>query len=196
MYCVVMQGLTVLLLELSIGGIHLTVNKVHVESCINKLIKWLQSMKTVDAVSESAYNVVAKVLSKQSEEEAAARQMPQPQQQYNQHDFAIDPNLQPQYVPPLVSDSLNNVWPSSGTFTSGAYYPQANTGNFYPDDMSGTDYLNDPDAGLFEFGQPQMNLFYRNPYETTFDHWEWDPSAFEGQDQGPGPGSGPDQQQN
>ncbi|KAI0576804.1 fungal specific transcription factor domain-containing protein [Pyrenophora tritici-repentis] len=75
----IMQGLTVFLLELALDGVHLTGDKSQVASCIDKLIAWLQSMGTVDAVSKSAYDVVAKVLSKQKEKDAAARQMPQPQ---------------------------------------------------------------------------------------------------------------------
>jgi hypothetical protein len=74
-----MQALTVLLLELSLDGIHLTVEKSYVTSCVDKLIRWLSSMKSVDAISESAYNVVARVLNKQSKKEAAHRQLPQPQ---------------------------------------------------------------------------------------------------------------------
>jgi hypothetical protein len=42
-----------------------------------------------------------------------------------------------------------------------------------------------------DFGQP-LNLFYGNPYEATFDQWEWDPAASEdldlGQQQGPSGG--------
>jgi hypothetical protein len=70
-----MQALTVLLFELSLDGIHLTIDKSHITSCVDKLIRWLGSMKSLDAVSESAYNVVARVLNKQSKQEAAHRQL-------------------------------------------------------------------------------------------------------------------------
>ncbi|PZD23065.1 fungal specific transcription factor domain containing protein, partial [Pyrenophora tritici-repentis] len=157
---IIMQSLTVLL-ELSLGAIHLAVNKSHVTSCVDKLIRWLQSMKLVDAVSGSAYNVVAKILSKQSEEEAAAKEMPKPQpttdgqQQYSPHNVT-PASQQKHYVQPLISESLNSMWPSSdafssGAFSNGAFLPQSNTGNFYPDDISGASYFNDSNAGLYEF---------------------------------------------
>ena len=210
-----MQGLTVLLLELSLGGIHLTINKSHVTKCVDKLIRWLDSMKPVDAVSASAYDVVAKVLSQQSEEEAAAKEMPQPppqptthgEQQYSPYEANVtsqkqQEQQQQQYAQPLTSEQMNITWPSadvfgSGGLSSGAFLPQSNTSNFYMDDISGTNYFNDPDAGIYEFGQPRMNMFYGNPYQTTFDQWEWDASAFEeGQGQSQGQGQGQGQNQN
>jgi len=203
----------VLLLELSLGGIHLTINKSHVTLCVDKLIRWLDSMKPVDAVSASAYNVVAKVLSQQTEEEAAAKEMPQPppqpttdgEQQYSPYNAAVA-SQQPhhhhqhhqQYAQPFTSEQMNIAWPSAdvfgnGTLGSGTFLPQPDTSNFYTDDVLGTNFFNDPDAGIYEFGQPRMNMFYGNPYQSTFDQWEWDTSAFEegqgqGQDQGQGQG--------
>ncbi|CAA9957039.1 Fungal-trans multi-domain protein [Pyrenophora teres f. maculata] len=194
----IMQGLTVLLLELSLDGIHLTGDKSHVTSCVDKLIGWLQSMGTVDAVSKSAYGVVAKVLSRQKEKDAAEKQMPQPQpmtedrQGYSPQGFTLEPQPQPQsqpeFVQSLAPDPMDTFWPGSNAFAGGAFFPQDNTGNFYPNDVPGTEFLNDPGAGLIEYGQPQMNLFYGNPYQMTFDNWEWDPAAFEGHDQDQGQG--------
>ena len=215
-----MQGLTVLLLELSLGGIHLTMDKSHATKCVDKLIRWLDSMKPVDAVSASAYDVVTKVLSQHSEEEAAAKEMPQPppqptthgEQQYSPYkaDVASQQQQQQQqeqqqqhYSQPFTSEQMNITWPSadvfgSGALSSGAFLAQPDTSNFYMDGISGTNYFNDPDAGIYEFGQPRMNMFYGNPYQTTFDQWEWDASAFEegqGQDQSQGQGQNQNQNQ-
>ncbi|KAI4947245.1 hypothetical protein J4E91_006595 [Alternaria rosae] len=190
---IIMQALTVLLLELSLDGIHLTVEKSHITSCVDKLIRWLSSMKSVDAVSESAYNVVARVMNKQTKEEAAHRRLPQPQptdqyqKQQGVEDMAFDPQqpYQP-YSQPLTLQQSGVAWPSADPMNSNIY-SQSNTGNFYLYDVSGTEYLNDPTAGLTDFGQP-LNLFYGNPYESTFDQWEWDPAAFLDPDQPPGQG--------
>ena len=58
----------------------------------------------------------------------------------------------------------------------------------WPNYVSGSEYLNDPNAELMDFDQP-LNMFYGNPYEATFDQWEWDPAALEdpdlGQQRGP-----------
>lgn len=187
---IIMQALTVLLLELSLDGIHLTVEKSHVTSCIDKLIRWLNAMKAVDAVSESAYNVVARVMSKQTKEKAAQRQLPQPQptelHQKQQHAEYMAFESQQQYRPssqPLTLQQSDVAWASADPFDSNIY-SQSNTGNFYPNNVPGGEYLNDPTARLMEFGQP-LNLFYGNPYESTFDQWEWDPTAFQDLDQPP-----------
>jgi len=188
-----MQALTVLLLELSLDGIHLTVEKSHVKTCVDKLIRWLNSMKPVDAVSENAYNVVARVMNKQTKEEAARRQLPQlqatdqHQKQQDVENMAFDSQqpYQP-YSQPLTLQQSDVAWPSADPFNSNIY-SQSNTGNFYLYDASGGDYLNDPTAGLTDFGQP-LSLFYGNPYESTFDQWEWDPAAFLDPDQRPGQG--------
>ncbi|KAI2486286.1 fungal specific transcription factor domain containing protein [Pyrenophora tritici-repentis] len=157
----IMQGLTVFLLELALDGVHLTGDKSQVASCVDKLIAWLQSMGTVDAVSKSAYDVVAKVLSKQKEKDAAARQMPQPQpitedqQGYGAQDFALEqppqPQPQPEFVRALVPEPMDDLWPGSDTFAGGPFFPQDNAGNSYRNDVSGTEYLNDPGASLMEY---------------------------------------------
>ncbi|KAL1794280.1 hypothetical protein ACET3X_007701 [Alternaria dauci] len=169
----IMQALTVLLLELSLDGIHLTIEKSHITSCVDKLIRWLSSMKSVDAISERAYNVVAKVLSKQSKQDAAHRQLPQPQptdqhqKQHHTQDTTADLQQQhPSYSQPLALQQLDVVWPAADPFNSNDSYTQSNTGNFYHSDIS------------------PLNLFYGNPYEATFDQWEWDPAAFEDLDLG------------
>ncbi|KAI4703708.1 hypothetical protein J4E89_009931 [Alternaria sp. Ai002NY15] len=190
---IIMQALTVLLLELSLDGIHLTVEKSHITACIDKLIRWLNSMKPVDAVSENAYNVIARVMNKQTKEEAARRRLPQPQmtdQHQKQQDiehmtFDSQQRYQP-YSQPLTLQQSDVAWPSADPFNSNIY-AQSNTGNFDLYDAPGGDILNDPTTGLTEYGQP-LNLFYGNPYESTFDHWEWDPAAFQDPDQQGYPG--------
>jgi hypothetical protein len=82
------------------------------------------------------------------------------------------------YSQPLALQQSGVVWPTTDPSNSNDFYSQSNTDNFYSDDVSGSGYLNDPNAGLMDFGQP-LNLFYGNPYEATFDQWEWDPAVFE-----------------
>ncbi|CAN9474373.1 unnamed protein product [Alternaria alternata] len=195
----IMQALTVLLLELSLDGIHLTVEKSHVTSCVDKLIRWLSAMKSVDAISESAYNIVARVLNKQSKQEAAHRQLPQPQptDQHQQQRQAQDTTLELQqqyqsYSQPLALQQSGVVWPTTDAFNSNDFYSQSNTGNFYSNNVSGSEYLNDPNAELMDFDEP-LNMFYGNPYEATFDQWEWDPAAFENPDLGQQRGPSGDQ---
>jgi hypothetical protein len=57
-----MQSMTVFLLELSLGGIHLTMKRSLITDCVDKLMRWLQSMVVNDAVSERAYQLLLKVL--------------------------------------------------------------------------------------------------------------------------------------
>ncbi|KAI4667472.1 uncharacterized protein J4E79_002160 [Alternaria viburni] len=162
-------------------------------ACIDKLIRWLNSMKPVDAVSENAYNVIARVMNKQTKEEAARRRLPQPQitdQHQKQQDiehmaFDSQQRYQP-YSQPLTLQQSDVAWPSADPFNSNIY-SQSNTGNFDLYDAPGGDILNDPTTGLTEYGQP-LNLFYGNPYESTFDHWEWDPATFQDPDQQGYPG--------
>ncbi|KAI1517884.1 hypothetical protein Ptr86124_003185 [Pyrenophora tritici-repentis] len=124
--------------------------------------------------------------------------MPQPQpitedqQGYGAQDFALEqppqpqPQPQPEFVRALVPEPMDDLWPGSDTFAGGPFFPQDNAGNSYRNDVSGTEYLNDPGASLMEYGQPQMQLFYGNPYQMTFDNWDWDPAAFENYDQDQG----------
>jgi hypothetical protein len=183
----VMQGLTVLLLELLLDGFHLTVDKSYVSSCAEKLIQWLASMSSVDAVSLRAYEIVSKVLQNQSEAEADSKQLPRPSVDRLSEQMAT---LESQsYQPPTSQQQTETVWSDFNTFSSGESFSQAQMGNFYPNDISGGEYLNDPSAGLFDFGQPMLQMYYGNPYQ-TFDHWEWNPYNFEDQDQGQYPEQG------
>jgi hypothetical protein len=187
----VMQALTVLLLELSSDGAHLTIDKKSVTACTEKLIKWLQSMAPADGVSERAYNIVCKVVNKQDQTRAMSKLMPHLppkndlQSQHGAKSSTLDPQ-QPTHLPeePSISQQPEISWPNVDAFNTNSFYSMSNTGNFYPNDMSGTEYLNDPHAGLYEFGQPQMSLFYGNPYQASFD--EWDPAVFGEQEESQG----------
>ena len=189
-----MQALTVLLLELSLNCMHLTVHKSHVTSSVDKLIGWLDAMRSVDAVSQSAYSIVTKVLNKQSQHNAAEKGMPRPsvaeapQRQNFGTSESISGPQQPNsmYGEPPTSQNMDGAWFGSDVFNSGPYFSQPNAGIFYPGDVFGSDYLNDPDAGAFEFGQPQMGLFYGNPYSASLDQWNWDHAAFDDSGQGLG----------
>jgi hypothetical protein len=190
----VMQALTVLLLELSLDGAHLTTDKQYVTACAEKLITWLESMAPADGVSERAYNIVCKVVNKQDQTRAMSRLMPHPPpfKDYQQPQDAAKSSAldlqQPIHLTeePSTSQQPEDSWPSVDAFNNNSFYSMSNTGSFYPNDMSGSEYLNDPDAGLYEFGQPQMSLFYGNPYPANIDEWEWDPTVFgeQGESQG------------
>ncbi|KAH6870213.1 hypothetical protein BKA58DRAFT_401773 [Alternaria rosae] len=156
---IIMQALTVSLSELPLDGIDLTIDESHVASCVDKLVQWLGSMKSLDAVSESAYNVVAKILNKQSKQEAAHRQLsqPQPTDPYQQPHDAQDTTVNPQqqYQPYSQSRKVQQTyvaWPCADPFHSNSFYPQSNTDNFHLKKVSGFEYLNNPNAGLIDFG--------------------------------------------
>ncbi|KAL6157311.1 hypothetical protein ACJQWK_06754 [Exserohilum turcicum] len=200
----IMQGLTVLLLELSLNCAHLTIEKSHITSCVDKFMRWLESMKSIDEVSESAYSVVSKVLNKQTPEEAARKQLPYLQSApgYERHGYNIqDPSLGPQvpfqmHSQPSSLQQMHHAWPGSDAFTNAPYFSQPDASGFYHSNLPSTEYLNDPHASLYQFGQPQMNLFYGNPYPATMDQWDWDSMTADdtahgpGQQQNPGQGFG------
>ncbi|KAF1945717.1 hypothetical protein EJ02DRAFT_509382 [Clathrospora elynae] len=181
----IMQSLTVLLIELGIGGVHLTADKSHITACVEKLIAWLRSMNSIDAVSERAYNMVASVLNKQDQAQAVEKQMPRPSMEETHHkqydERAPETNAQhPGYNEPPARQ-LENSWPNDRIHDS-ALYSESNAGNLYPNDMSGSEFLNNPGAGLFDFTQMELTSFYGNPYQVNFDQYDWNPAESENQD--------------
>jgi hypothetical protein len=128
---VVMQAITVLLLELAQGAIHWPTDPSNIATCVEKLTRWLKAMKSNDVVSERAYNVVCKMLGKyeQSREDVATGQWAaeMAEQPYNEPTAAFYMDSQPyndldlQYLQEtLCLDTCSND----------DYYPQANSGNF------------------------------------------------------------------
>lgn len=196
-----MQALTPLLIELSLDCVHLTIDMSHVTSCVEKLIAWLHSMKTVDAVSESAYNVVTKVLSRQRSEDAAKKQMPHPEhtQALGRQEYGPlqqQPGSQQSYQitnHPHQLQQIEHAWPGPDELGSMPYFPQPDIGRFYQNNAPSSEYLTSSNTGIHEFGQPQMSLFYANPFMATMDQWDWDSMAVE--DTGHGHGQGMHQYQ-
>lgn len=197
----IMQALTPLLIELSLDCVHLTIDMSHVTSCVEKLIAWLHSMKTVDAVSESAYNVVTKVLSRQRSEDAAKKQMPHPEhtQALGRQEYGPlqqQPGSQQSYQitnHPHQLQQIEHAWPGPDELGSMPYFPQPDIGRFYQNNAPSSEYLTSSNTGIHEFGQPQMSLFYANPFMATMDQWDWDSMAVE--DTGHGHGQGMHQYQ-
>lgn len=195
-----MQALTVLLIELSLDCVHLTFDKSHITSCVNKLIKWLESMKTVDAVSEGAYNVVTEVLMKQSSDEAAKRHMPhlRPAEEPIQQEpgtMQQAPCLPQAYQTPIHPHTLQhmeNAWPGSEAANRMPYLSQPDTANFYQHNVPNFEYLAGSDPGLYEFGQPQMSLFYGNSYSVMMYQWDWESMAVDDRGQRHGPSQYPE----
>ncbi|RAR10623.1 fungal specific transcription factor domain-containing protein [Stemphylium lycopersici] len=150
-------------------------------------MRWLDAMRSVDAVSQSAYSIVTKVLNKQSQQNAAHNAMPRPTitnapEQRSYGTLESIPGHQQSnriYGEPSTPQNMDSTRFGSDVFNSGPYFSQPDAGNFYPGDVSGSGYSNDPNAGAFEFGQPQMGLFYGNPYSATLDQWNWDNTAFD-----------------
>jgi hypothetical protein len=174
-----MQGLTVLLLELSQDGVHLTIDKQYVMDHAKKLMRWLRSMAPVDQVSGRAHEIVAKILNNQNQSQAMSGHIPHPPMEEHTQSSNLEPQQQFRSgKAPATSQQAEMPWPSANAFDSNAfdsnafdsnsYYSLSNTGNYYPNDQSGSEYFSDPNAGLHEFGQPQMSLFYRNPYMGDF----------------------------
>jgi hypothetical protein len=136
---VVMQAITVLLLELAQGTIHWPTDPSNIATCVEKLTRWLKAMSSNDVVSERAYNIVCKMLSKhkQSREDVATGQLAtEMEQPYNE--------------------------PAAASYMAS----QANSGNF--DLNSQARPLNKPPAD-FLFGQTQLPLFFGDHFMTKFD---------------------------
>jgi hypothetical protein len=157
-------------------------------------------MRSVDAVSSRAYDIVIKVLNKQNERQGDSKplsRLPKDEQYTEQavipdmlyHASAQLPAMQHQ-TPEDQQPQTEFGWSGLDAFSMGDMFPQFQMGNFYANDASGSEYLNDPDAGLIDFGQPMMQMYYGNPYQ-TFDHWELDIPTFE--DQGSGQYQGQEQ---
>ncbi|KAJ6202859.1 hypothetical protein J3E72DRAFT_435556 [Bipolaris maydis] len=192
----IMQALTPLLIELSLDCVHLTIDKSHVTSCVEKLIAWLHSMKTVDAVSESAYNVATKVLSRQRPEDATKKQMPHPEhhQALGRQEYGPlqqQPDSQQSYQiasHPYPLQEMEYAWPGPDELNSMPYFPQPDARRFYQNNAPSSEFLHNSNTGMHEFGQPQMSLFYANPFTATMDQWDWDSTAGEDTGHGHGPG--------
>ena len=150
---VVMQAITVLLLELAQGAIHWPKDPSNIATCVEKLTRWLKAMKSNDVVSERAYNIVRKMLGKckQFGEDVATGQWTakMAEQPYN------DLDLQCLHVTPCLD-----------TYSNDDCYSQANSGNF--DLNSQARPLNEPPAD-FLLSQTQLPLFFGNHFMTKFD---------------------------
>jgi hypothetical protein len=174
-----MQGLTVLLLELSQDGVHLTIDKQYVMGHAKKLMRWLRSMAPVDQVSDRAHEIVAKILNNQNQSQAMSDHIPHPPMEEHTQSSNFEPQQQFRNgKAPVTSQQAEMPWPSANAFDSNSFYSLSNTGNYYPNDQSGSEYFSDPNAGLHESGQPQMSLFYGNPYMGDFGQSQWDQAIF------------------
>ncbi|KAF1911323.1 hypothetical protein BDU57DRAFT_412237, partial [Ampelomyces quisqualis] len=60
---IIMQALTVMLLELAQRTSNLSEDPSHLVSCVEDLVEWLKVMKAVDGVAQNAYNVICEMLS-------------------------------------------------------------------------------------------------------------------------------------
>ena len=185
-----MQSMTVFLLELSLGGVHLTVTKSLITACVDKLMRWLQSMAVNDAVSERAYQILLKVLNKHdhtarvntSEHVVGKPAQPYPPGPQDVLGAAPQNNTEQASaftLPPATYDSEMDdpsalyeqaIWP--GNVFNGDFYSQANNGNFDLNSLS--DFFQEP------LEAAQMPMHYGSLYTADFDQcMDWDPYSTE-----------------
>lgn len=202
-----MQALTVLLIELSLDCVHLTVNKSHITSCVDRLIKWLESMKTVDAVSEGAYNVVIKVLSKRGPDDAAKKPTPHvrpaeeliPQGPRTMQQVQDLPQTYQVISHPPAMQHMDNAWPGSEAASGMFYFSQPDTGSFDQNTVPSSEHLAGPNAGFYEFGTSQVYTGFHETSSSGAGQWDWEsmtvdegghghgPPQYQGQNLGGGP---------
>jgi hypothetical protein len=182
-----MQSMTVFLLELSLGGVHLTMKRSFITASVDKLMRWLQSMMVNDAVSERAYQILLKVLNKHdptAHVNTSEHVVGTPAQSYpprpqdvlraaprNNTEQASAFNLPPATYDSIMDDPSTlyeqAIWPDN-VFNSD-FYSQANNGNFDLNSLS--DYFQGP----IEAGPAQMPMHYGSSYTSDFDHcMDWD----------------------
>jgi hypothetical protein len=188
-----MQGLMVLLLELSMDGAHLTTDKEFVKNRAEQLVAWLQSMAIVDGVSAHAHAIVSAVLDKQDPAQAMKKHMPHPRmdEAYRQEEpYTFDAQQQYYENNSLATfDDTNMAWPYADAFRSSSFYSLANTGAFYPSEQFGAQCFDQSDAGPSEV---QTSMPGGLPFAVDFGTWPWDLVQEEvhrqGQDQDQGGG--------
>ncbi|CAG5137217.1 uncharacterized protein ALTATR162_LOCUS54 [Alternaria atra] len=164
---IIMQAITVLLLELAQGAIHWPTDPSNIATCVGKLTRWLKAMKSNDVVSERAYNIVCKMLGKheQSREDVATGQWAaeMAEQPYNEPTAAS-------YMASQPYDDLDLQYlqetPCLDTYFNDDYYSQANSGSFDLNSLAWP--FNEPPAD-FLFGQAQLPLFFGNHRMANFD---------------------------
>jgi hypothetical protein len=185
-----MQSLMVLLLELSVDGVHLTMDKEVVKTRAEQLVAWLQCMAVVDNVSERAHTIVSQILDKQDPDQAMRKHMPHPRmdqahQEKESHTF----EEQQQFYENndlATFEPTNMSWPSADAFNSSSFFSLDNTGAFYPSDRFGAQYFNEPDGDPSEV---PTSMAGGDMFPVDFAAWQWDPALvgmqgeIQGQDQ-------------
>lgn len=164
---IIMQAITVLLPELAQGAIHWPTDPSNIATCVEKLTRWLNAMKSNDVVSERAYNIVRKMLGKheQFREDVATGQWAT--------EMGEQPYNEPVAASYMASQPYNNLdlqylqkTTCLDTCFNDDYYSQANSEKF---DLSSQAWpLNKPPAD-FLLGQAQLPLFLGDHSMANFD---------------------------
>jgi hypothetical protein len=162
-----MQALTVMLSEMAQGTSSLSEETLEISTCVEKLVRYLEKMKTVDAVAENAYSVVCSMLRKH--EKFARRLVPgqwlHETMQSLDHDLNAFANMPSQENTQMDHQYFPQSAASPALFDAGC----CATGNEGLVDLQNpTDPLNQPFSS-YQFGQTQYPIFYGDQPMTSFD---------------------------
>ncbi|KAH6362249.1 hypothetical protein HBI34_179430 [Parastagonospora nodorum] len=183
---ILMQAITVLLLELEQGKSRLSEDPLDITICVGKITRWLIVLKTVDSVAGSAYEKVRNLLSKC--DQFSRRLVPGPWideiMQPTEHEQTFFENTGAHFSLDTGSRNFADMPYSSIPFGNGY--------NTTTDDSTlSISNLEDPlhyHSDGFQFSQSQFPLFYVNNFATLFDQdtnygfadnfnvGEWDPT--------------------
>lgn len=162
---IVMQSVSVLLLEMTYEGNDLKDDKADLMGCVKKMIRWLRAMKANDPVAKRAYNVVWKILKSYAPSLAH-----QANELLNED---VEPPHQDQtnrYLPESFEQAQSGPWQPAVFANSSVGPPAVFDSNFLQqqptDSLSGHGYAPDP---YFTMEQMQMPTTFGNPFFTTFD---------------------------
>jgi hypothetical protein len=153
-----MQALTVLLLELSQGAVHLEADATVADACVGKLTGWLRDMMPNDDVANRAYRMMQEILGNNERGQQAEDIMDQ------QHDTKTSEMAWNTDNNPGTQHFDQEIGPNV-PFNDN-YYRQENGENANLDALSWP--LNESFT-FYLFGQSQTPLFFGNQYMSNFD---------------------------
>jgi hypothetical protein len=156
-----MQALTVMLSELAQGTSSLSEETLEISACVEKLVRYLEKMKTVDAVAENAYSVVCSMLRKH--EKFSRRLVPGQWLHETTRPLDPDPNAY------ANMPSQENTHIGHHYFPQGAVSPAPFDDGCYTTGNEGLVDLQNPTDPLNQFGQTQYPIFYGYQPMTLFD---------------------------
>lgn len=161
-----MQAITVLLLDLAQGKPH--AEPTIISAGVEKLAKWLETMKVVDELADRAYKIVRRMLNKhlRSARNNASQEWTQTPAQsfYNDSNATTDATAR-EFLNDDAQSYGEPLW--SSTAFSGLPYSQPDDGTLSLNPLA--EPLLDPFTNTPQFGQDPYPLYYGDQFSTLFD---------------------------